>query len=236
MGALIVVSLFSQQAFAAFLDVTASNPYQDSINYLQSTGVVNGYNNEGVYYGPEDEITRAAFTKIVLMSKYSEAEIEACDTSSHTFNDVNDADWFAKYVCKAKELGLVNGYADGSFKPNNNINFVEAAKIVVVNFDGEKTSDPWYKSYVETLANDKAIPVEIVSFDTLINRGQMAEIIVRLLQNDTSKASLSYAILSGESTIDVDFDDDVLSELDEIFDDLELDMDDDDFNDLEGLL
>lgn len=41
------------------------------------------------------------------------------------FNDVSKKDWHETYVTKAVELKLVNGYKDGSFKPQNNVTVAE---------------------------------------------------------------------------------------------------------------
>lgn len=41
------------------------------------------------------------------------------------FSDVNSSDWYEPYVQKATENKLVKGYADGSFKPKNNITVAE---------------------------------------------------------------------------------------------------------------
>jgi hypothetical protein len=109
----------------------------------------------------------------------------------------NEPEWFFNYVCVAKQKGFVNGYADGSFKPTQKINFVEAAKIIAaaLEIDDVNTTTPWYKAYVEKLASKKAIPTSIKSFNQNITRGEMAEMIWRLRTLKTNLPSASYGDL-----------------------------------------
>jgi len=46
---------------------------------------------------------------------------------SGTFDDVDSEVWYANAVEKMAEIGIINGYEDGSFKPGNNLNRAEAA-------------------------------------------------------------------------------------------------------------
>ena len=47
-----------------------------------------------------------------------------------TFNDVNDTDWFYGPIIGLGYAGLVDGYEDGSFRPNQNITRAEASKLM----------------------------------------------------------------------------------------------------------
>ena len=63
----------------------------------------------------------------------------------------------------------------------NEINFVEAAKIITIAFDLTLIeADIWYEPYVEALENKGAVPESIQAFDQFITRGEMSEIIYRL--------------------------------------------------------
>ncbi len=46
------------------------------------------------------------------------------------FNDVKD-DWYAKYVCYGKTVGWIDGYPDGTYKPSQTVNKVEAIKMIL---------------------------------------------------------------------------------------------------------
>ncbi len=117
------------------------------------------------------------------------------------FPDVQDTDWFRKYVCYAKMEGVIDGYPDGFFRPANSINFVEAAKIIVESFGYNYGSgENWYQPYVGALALQEAIPLSIQSFEHDVTRGEMAEIIYRVKDYTVDKESLTYSDLKELST------------------------------------
>ncbi len=170
---------------AAFSDVVSSHANFEAITYLNDTGIITGY-NDGTYK-PDSTINRAEFTKIIM-----EAISEKND-NSNCFPDVKQ-EWFAKYVCNAKDKQIIMGYPNGTFQPANNISFVEAAKIISLAFhlDTANQNGEWYTSFVKALEEKKAIPVTINGFDKPITRGEMAEIIYRLQANKTDKPSQTF--------------------------------------------
>jgi len=108
------------------------------------------------------------------------------------FSDIAADAWFRKFVCLAKVKNIIGGYADGSFKANNNITFVEASKIIVNAMGFKTTADAvWYRPYVQVLSDSKAIPMSINALSQTITRGEMAEMIYRLDDKNTGLASKS---------------------------------------------
>ena len=76
-------------------------------------------------FRPNAPITRAEFAKIAV--SFSQANGSAVYSY---FTDVKTTDWFAPYVTAAKDSSLIEGYSDGSFKPENRITRAEACTIV----------------------------------------------------------------------------------------------------------
>lgn len=128
-----------------FSDISESS-YKESISSLTKKGIVEGYDSGE--FKPTQLINRAELLKIVFKALGQETGEypEGC------FPDVKD-EWFVPYICKAKELGIVQGYPDGTYKPWQSVNMVEALKIAVAAFDlpvdGLKENEKWYKPYVE---------------------------------------------------------------------------------------
>lgn len=169
-----------------FSDVPSTHLNYDAINYIQAQNIVQGY-SDGTFR-PDNPINRAEFTKIIMQAYYLGQA-----AGSNCFTDVG-TEWFAEYVCLSKIKNIISGYPDGSFLPANNINFAEAAKILA-NVNGFKvTPDPgtWYKPYVEKLAEVNAIPETITHFNQNVTRGEMAEMIYRLMVNVTNKPSKTW--------------------------------------------
>ena len=190
----------------SFNDVPAGHPNADAIEYVKENGIVSGY-PDGTFK-PDNTINRAEFTKIIIGAQFDSATIENCITqnvqASWTyafFPDVPKDAWFAKYICAAKMKGIINGYPDGLFKPESDINFSEASKIIVNAFGYTVGSDAvWYKPFVDQLGLKMAIPTTIASFSANITRGEMAEMVYRLKANVMTKASLDYGTIGAAET------------------------------------
>lgn len=189
-----------------FTDVPASHANHDAIEYLRQKDILRGY-QDGTFRA-EKRITRGEFLKLVMnpvlvdgqrLNDCISKEADAPATDSKIFyTDVRADDWFAKEVCMAHVTKIVNGYPDGTFKPNHYISFAEAAKITANVFayslDRESGDEWWYMPYVERLADLKAIPTTLKTPEQEITRGEMAEIVYRLHAKNTAKASQSAAM------------------------------------------
>ncbi len=174
-------SLAPMATLAAFGDVKASTSYATAIGALQQKGVLQGYANGT--FKPEQPITRGEFLKIIL-----EARGDVREGGADCFSDVKD-EWFAKYVCAAKAEGIVSGYADGTAKPGQNINFVEASKILSLAYKQKTQGDgvEWYEPYTNALESAKAIPPSIAKLDAPLMRGEMAEMMWRISEKKTDQ-------------------------------------------------
>ncbi|MDH3324735.1 MAG: S-layer homology domain-containing protein [Candidatus Peregrinibacteria bacterium] len=175
--------LFFGQTFA--LSDISNHPSKTAINYLVDRGVINGY-PDGTYQ-PEREINRAEFLKILV-----EAGVDSFDSyksryEKKCFLDFSGSEWFAPYICYAKEQGIINGYPDGTFKPANKINLAEASKIIVNTFKVAKgqSGSNWYETYINGLKNKNYLPGTINNAAELVNRGEMAEMIWRVMEKIT---------------------------------------------------
>ncbi|MDO8649065.1 MAG: S-layer homology domain-containing protein [Candidatus Peregrinibacteria bacterium] len=189
---------------AGFPDVSQNHPYYDAVEYLRTHDMVHGY-PDGTFHA-DATINRAEFVKIITRAMTSPSDTPSqCGRSNELylpFSDVHQADWFAFRVCLAAALSIVSGYPDGTFRPAASINFVEAAKIIVnaadIASDAGHTvpSEPWYKDFVVDLEVRNAIPIAITRFDQPITRGEMAEMMYRLLEKRTDRPSQSYESLT----------------------------------------
>lgn len=82
---------------------------------------------------PLTAVKRKEFTAWLLAAYNPEAvaNIDEVDVSENPFSDLSEDDPYAPYVIKAKELGIIDGYGDGTFKPDAQINRVEVLKILL---------------------------------------------------------------------------------------------------------
>ncbi len=103
-------------AFAAgptFTDVPATHWAYTAVEKASEAGLMNGYG--GTLFGQNDPITRGQMVQI-LYNYYG----EDCGTNSG-FSDVPASAWYAKAVTWASKKGVVSGYSNGTFGPDNQL-------------------------------------------------------------------------------------------------------------------
>ncbi len=110
----------------------SQNPFEDvdkdrwsarPIAYMKMLGLMNGYPDGR--FDPTRPITRAEFAQVI--GKFADI---ATSNTTKTFQDIEDDYWAKNAIQLAQEQGWIQGYEDGSFKPNKNISRVEIVTIV----------------------------------------------------------------------------------------------------------
>lgn len=157
-------------------DVDFNHKYAEAI--YRATGMIFSGYPDGTFK-PDKTINRAEMLKILVENEYRGHDKEYY-VDKKCFPDIIPNEWYTKYVCFAKDKGQIHGYPDGTFRPEDEVNLVEALKmyssIQIYGHDLE-ASDPWYKSYVD--ATSSFIPHDFTSFDQSVTRGQMAQLLLR---------------------------------------------------------
>ena len=108
-------------ANSVFTDVAFGKWYNKSISTMAKIGIVKGRTANA--FAPNAPITRAEFAAICSRFDQSNVEIKS------DFNDIS-GHWAEKEIRRAASLGWIKGYADGSFKPDQNITRAEAASMI----------------------------------------------------------------------------------------------------------
>lgn len=108
-------------ANSVFTDVAFGKWYNKSISTMAKIGIVKGRTADT--FVPNAPITRAEFAAICSRFDRSNVEIKS------DFNDIS-GHWAEKEIRRAASLGWIQGYTDGSFKPDQNITRAEAASMI----------------------------------------------------------------------------------------------------------
>ncbi|MFA6090077.1 MAG: S-layer homology domain-containing protein, partial [Candidatus Woesearchaeota archaeon] len=191
----------TQEPQSAFADVDVGAKNYIAIKYLKDNGIINGY--EDNTFKPKAEINRAEALKIIAKATgmFNEEKYTEDENPINIFSDVGTQDWFYKYIKVAKRNNIINGYEDGSFKPESIVNLVEALKILinsdetininsVENVDFADTdSEGWYIKYVSYAASKNMLNINndnTIDPSQLLTRGYLAEIIYRYLMTKNS--------------------------------------------------
>lgn len=103
-----------------------------NIKELIDKGIIKGQKIDEKYYiFPNKNITRAEFLTMLLRTMYSENKLKNIEiVESSKFSDIS-SHWANKNIMLAKQIGVVGGYPDGAFKPDNNITRAEICSILV---------------------------------------------------------------------------------------------------------
>ncbi|MBI4127094.1 S-layer homology domain-containing protein [Candidatus Peregrinibacteria bacterium] len=117
-----------------FTDVPYLHENYDAVSSLTDWGIFQGYSDGS--FQPDRQINRAELLKILVAGQGIEPDAAVY---KNCFSDVKTA-WYAKYVCYAKSKGWISGYADGTFRPSNTVNKVEALKMLLRTY-GEKLTE-----------------------------------------------------------------------------------------------
>ncbi len=208
----IFLSLAAQAPIAYagyFSDVATVNRYYTAIEFLAKNGFVQGY-PDGTFQ-PDRPVNRAEFLKLAMI--VSGTSLDAYTSTS--FTDVDENAWYAPYVRKALAQGWVQGYGDGTFKPEQGVTKAEGIKMVA-EVQGWELSVPtespyndtsgsaWYTKYI-SFAKENGLLEETGSYfipEAVLSRGKVSDILYRTNIKGFAEGS---PIASGTTATETDF-------------------------------
>lgn len=118
-------------------------------------------------FRPDFQVTRAELITMLIKCK----EGELAPVSATPFSDVSPNHWGAPYIKKAHEMNIVDGFGDGTFKPNQPANRAEALKMILLTWIPETTvasalpntqcmdidQNNWYADYFNYALNENIV-------------------------------------------------------------------------------
>ncbi len=138
-----------------FTDVPLTHWAVAYIEALKDAGIVDGVKEEGGYYFyPDNAVTRAEFTKMIV----NLFGLEVNPSATVQFKDALN-DWYTPYIAAAVEAGYVNGVTDTEFAPNATISRQDAFTILGRAYSGVDASETNVLSYEDSFdVADYAMP------------------------------------------------------------------------------
>lgn len=117
--------MLSVVAFADYADVAEDASYADAVELLSALDIIKG--DDLGNFNPDKTITRAEFAAVVCRALgYGDV------AGVNNFVDVPADHWAAGVIGYAAQLGIVNGYGDNKFGPEDNVTYDQAVKMLVV--------------------------------------------------------------------------------------------------------
>lgn len=110
----------------AFTDVGASWWSAPWVEAAAREGYVTGYSNGS--FGPQKSITRAELATVLVRIAAKDGRM--LSEKEKTFTDVPETEWYVQSVNDAVRYGLITGYEDGTFRPNQSVTRAEAVTMI----------------------------------------------------------------------------------------------------------
>ncbi len=124
-------------AAAPYPDMAEDASYQETVGYLTQVGIFAGQ-GDGNFHG-EASLTRAEAARVVVNMKGTTwndrfRESTPMDLSAYTeapCSDVSASHWAAGCIAYCAEQGIITGYEDGTFRPEEPVTYAEFAAIIL---------------------------------------------------------------------------------------------------------
>ena len=164
-------------------------PAKPALNTADHYAYLMGYPDGTVR--PGGSITRAEATTIFfrLLTEESRSQFWATE---NRYSDVSTGQWYNNAVSTMTRAGIVNGYPDGTFRPNAPITRAEMAKIIALFAKLDKTADRfpdaaghWAEAYIRLAAGNgwiEGYPDGSFRPDRSITRAETVTMIDRVLE------------------------------------------------------
>jgi hypothetical protein len=143
-----------------FIDVPYGHRNYAHINALVEIGIINGYSDNS--FRPNNTLTRAQAAIMIVRA----AGISTEGVSSN-FTDVPSSHAAYKFISAAYQAGIINGYSEGTFKPNANVTRAQIAIMVQRAFNVQESGTVMSftdvlegyapKKFIEILAGQKIV-------------------------------------------------------------------------------
>lgn len=155
--------------------------YEDAISLLCKLEIMVG---DGVSFNPDKTVTRGEFAQVIMnmlnLNLYGEDYV-----ATQVFSDVTVDNIFAPAIELGVKQGIINGYKDGTFKPDNEVSGYEAVKMMIcaLNYGVIAESKGGYPTGYMSVAKEKGLLYGLsdVTYSNPMTRAQVAKLTVNTL-------------------------------------------------------
>ncbi len=204
---------FAAQGQTGYSDIDGTG-YETPVSILRALNIMSGY-TDGSFH-PYATITRAEMAEVALRmrgitdygTEVSIDEVQYKDMDGHPA---------AAAVAYARSLGIIDGYEDGYFYPDDPVTYEQAVKMIVgaVGYDYYAVASGGYPSGYLQVASDLKLTSGVgLTVGSYITRGDVAKIVYNALTVDMMIATkysgnsndVTYEIVEGKNILNTYFD------------------------------
>jgi len=178
----------SVSAGSVFSDVSDDAAFWVYAKLLNTLGILSG-DGDGTLR-PYDNITRAEFAKLAVCVLDKQGETVSTSGAS-SYKDVAPDHWAVKYINYVSKNGIILGYPDGSFHPEENISFAQAVTVTLrmLGYTGDDIGDFWPDNYIQKAQALGLTDSLDYGYDTPITRGDCAILLGRGLEAEMKSST-----------------------------------------------
>lgn len=159
---------------------------------LASMGVISA-DSSGTY-NLNKSLTRAEFAKMLVMAS-SYKDVVATTSKSSPFRDVTASNWAAPYIKIAASKGLLSGYSDGSFRPNNTITLEQGVNsaLKLLGYTQSDFTGAFPYAQMNVYSNNGLSDNIVGGVGTLMTKGDAANLLYNLMGTSMKDGTQKYA-------------------------------------------
>lgn len=176
-------------AASSFTDM-AQTPYEHAVSELEALHIINGY--EDGTFRPDNELTRAEFCSLMINTMGLE-ELAASPAETE-FTDVPASHWASGCIKLAYDMGVINGYGDGYFGPEDKVTYVQTLKMLLnsMGYAPLAEDNGGYPTGYMVVGGSRISSGVSKAADAAITRGEAAQLIynaldVNIVESDYSQ-------------------------------------------------
>lgn len=163
----------------AYSDVKPGTVTSEAVNLLSDLGIIDGF--EDGTYKPGQTVTRAEMAKIIC--EMLDLTIGTATTS--VYDDVPTTHWAAGYINTISAMGIICGYGDGNYGPEDTVTYEQAIKMIVcaLGYEPMATAKGGYPQGYVAVASSIGLLKNVSSS----NRGDIAVLVYSALHTPVMK-------------------------------------------------
>lgn len=191
---------------ATYSDVAEDSAYYEAVETLNKLDIVTGY--EDGTYKPEDGVTRAEMAALIArIQGYGETAKGSANTG---FTDVPASHWASGYIANAAGMGIINGYGDGTFGPEDPVLYEQAVKMIMATLGytpfAEKNGGYPTGYLAAAQRYDVSLAVSNAAVGQAANRGTVAQLLANAIDTPlmvqskwNTNGEVEYVIADGKT-------------------------------------
>lgn len=186
---IMLLSMVSQGVIAATFYDVAGTEYENAVELLNYLGIMRGY--DSTTFRPDSTITRAEMAAVALRMLKMDTLTRQVDESK--FYDT-DFHWAANQINLAAELGILTGFEDGTFRPDDVVTEEQAVKIIVSvlgygSYAYAKAGYPnGYLQVANSIGLSKGVNIQV---GREASRGKVAKLVYNAMSIDIMEAGVT---------------------------------------------